>query len=84
MSRDSDTLFRSPSRKGSSARRDIWLGVGGLLLVALLSLGLLTLLNAAGAGRTPLSDVLSPTAQKPISITLAHTNDTLGYVDPCG
>lgn len=70
--------------KGGSARRDIWLGLGGLLLVALLSFGLLTILNAGGVGGRLLSSVSAPTAQKPVSITLAHTNDTLGYVDPCG
>jgi hypothetical protein len=26
----------------------------------------------------------SPTPKRPLELTVLHTNDTLGYTDPCG
>jgi hypothetical protein len=43
-----------------------------VVLVALAALGLALL----GCG--------SPTPKRPLELTVLHTNDTLGYTEPCG
>jgi hypothetical protein len=70
----------------SSSRRAVGrLGVAGLAL-GLLSLAML----AAGCGPAPSSGqatpaaTLGPLAKRTLQLTLVHSNDTWGYLLPCG
>ena len=59
----------------------------GVRNVALLSLALL-LAGCAAAGPSPAASPLSPLsplpAPGPLALTVVHSNDTWGYLDPCG
>ena len=67
----------------SSTRRDLLVGVGGFVLFILLSFGFLMALNPANAGALR-SGTQRLLGGQTADITLLHTNDTWGYVDPCG
>jgi hypothetical protein len=67
----------------TSTRRDLWLGVGGFVALILLSFGFLMIMNPSNAGLLH-SGPLTWLGGKTADITLIHTNDTWGYVDPCG
>lgn len=64
-------------------QRDLLVGVGAFALFLLVSAGLLMLFNSPSMSRVH-SKVKSPSGEKPIEITLVHTNDTWGYLAPCG
>jgi len=62
----------------TGAKRELLVAAGGFLLFALVSFGLLMVLNPASpvwSRRTQAS-----AADGPIKITLLHTNDTWGYL----
>jgi len=68
-----------------SARRDLLLAAGGFCLFALVSFALLTALNPAPASPSlPLTSATPRSGERPIEITLIHTNDTWGYLHACG
>jgi hypothetical protein len=67
----------------SSTRRDLLVGMGGFLLFIFLSFGLLIVLNPSNAGLLRSGPFMAFRGQS-ADITLIHTNDTWGYVDPCG
>ncbi len=67
----------------SSTRRDLMMGAGGFVLFILLSFGFLMALNPANAGLLRSGPLMLFSGQT-ADITLIHTNDTWGYVDPCG
>jgi hypothetical protein len=65
-------------------RRDMLLSVGALVVYALVSFGVLTTPNWPLWRQMLFSPGKAPVAGGPIDITLIHSNDTWGYVDPCG
>jgi hypothetical protein len=67
----------------NNTRRDLLVGVGGFVLFVLLSFGFLMVLNPATAGFLR-SESRRLFGGPMVDITLIHTNDTWGYVDPCG
>jgi len=64
--------------------RELLYGVGAFLLFLLGSFGLLMLANSGGSGLALFSKVRSPVGEGTIDMTVLHTNDTWGYVAPCG
>ena len=63
--------------------RELLYGAGAFLLFVLGSFGLLMFANSGGSGLALFSRG-SPVGEGPIDLTVLHTNDTWGYVDPCG
>ncbi len=53
-------------------------------LASLLILAAILLPTAAGCGPVPTPTPTPTPAQQPITLTILHTNDTSGYLDPCG
>jgi hypothetical protein len=73
-------MLMSASRP-EPGRRCAWrrLPLAALLLAGLAMLGAACLPGAAPAGSVP-----PATPRDPLQLTLLHTNDTLGYLLPCG
>ena len=77
------TSSAQPRRKkpGAAARAwprwAPWAGLWGAVLA-------LVLLAAVGPGRLLAMFSRQPQAEGPLSLTILHTNDTWGYVFPCG
>ena len=67
--------------RASEARREIWLSIGAFFLYLILGFALMMWLNAR---REATMIPTAPVAQKPIALTILHTNDTWGYLEPCG
>jgi hypothetical protein len=63
------------------ARRDLILGVIGLIVFLGLSVLLMTLFDP---GRASPLDGVSSVNRAPIDLTLMHTNDTRGFLYACG
>jgi len=80
MSHDSSTRDRA----FGNPKRDLLLALGGFAAFVALSFGVLVALNPANAARLRSLGIKSPSGEKPIEITLIHTNDTWGYTEPCG
>ncbi len=74
----------SSQTAGSKGGRDLVLGLIALLLFAGLSFGALTLLGSTNGEPPPLAGANLPSGEKPIDLTLVHTNDTWGYLHGCG
>jgi len=72
----------SSHRDARNVRRDLLLGAGAFLLFALASLALLTALNPPPPDAEP--EIEFASGEWPLNITLIHTNDTWGYLAPCG
>ena len=72
------------AERQSNVRRDLLLGVGGFVLFILLSAGLLTVFSSSGSGWTLFERAKVFATRASIEITLIHTNDTWGYLEPCG
>ena len=75
-----------PGRATADARdpkHDLLLGAGAFFAFIVLSVGLFTAFNPsmrwALVGR-----LAAAKGEKPIEVTLVHTNDTWGYMLPCG
>jgi len=65
-------------------RRDLLLAIGAFVVYALFSFAVVLSPNLS-LWRQALSAKGSPPAsQQPLDITLLHTNDTWGYIEPCG
>jgi hypothetical protein len=75
----------TPSLRGDApkhqARRDLILGVAGLVVFLGLSALLMILFDP---GRASPLDGVSSVTRDPIDITLMHTNDTRGFMYACG
>ena len=69
--------------KTQRSGRELLYGAGAFLLFVLGSFGLLMFANSGGSGLALFSRG-SPVGEGPIDLTVLHTNDTWGYVDPCG
>jgi len=67
-----------------SPRRDWLLFVGAFVLYALLSFGVILSPNWILWRQALFSKGNPPAAQGALDLTLIHTNDTWGYVEPCG
>jgi hypothetical protein len=72
------------TRERGSARRDLLLSLGAFTLLFLFAVGALAAYTPGGLGR-----LLSPSGgrgeeEQGFSLAVAHTNDTWGYLDPCG
>ncbi len=65
----------------STAKRDVWLSVGAFIVFVLASVALITAFNPPKP-RPPKEAYAA--GQQPLDLTLVHTNDTWGYLDPCG
>ena len=75
---------QEPPEPHKQARHDLFWGLGALLAFVLISLGILTLYNVSHRTKSPLTYVHLPFGERSIEIALVHTNDTWGYLDPCG
>ena len=87
MGKNTESL-PEPSREGSGGghrapRELLWAALGFVSFVAI-SFGVLVYLNRAESRHAAGDDIVSPTGEEPIEIVLVHTNDTWGYLDPCG
>jgi hypothetical protein len=65
----------------NTAKRDLLLSAGGFILFVLACVGLLVISNPP---KPKLPKGAYAGAQQPIELTLAHTNDTWGFLEPCG
>lgn len=65
-------------------RRDLLMGIGAFVLIALVSFGVLMVGNPGGLGLALLGIAEGPSGENPIDITLVHSNDTWGYLFVCG
>jgi hypothetical protein len=77
-------MSNSQVRGQSNAKRDLLLAIGALVVFVLVSFGVLMAMNPANIARLRAMAAKSPVGEKPIEITLVHTNDTWGYTQPCG
>jgi hypothetical protein len=69
----------------SHAKRDLLLAAVALVAFVGLSFGLLTLLSPRAVKTPdPLDEATLPKGERPITLTLLHTNDTWGYLTGCG
>ena len=78
-------MTQSDSSGGSSgqARRD--LVRGALAVMGFIALSLAVLLWQNPIVRWQLArSIVAPKAEVPLHLTIAHTNDTWGYTQPCG
>ena len=67
------------------ARRGVLLLIGAVALFAALCSGLLLLMSPIGSQRPMCPKApQGPDDSQLTEITLVHTNDTWGYVEPCG
>ena len=69
---------------GGRGARELALGGVAFLVVVGLSFGMLAFINRTQSRRPAADGIVSPVGEKPIEITLVHSNDTWGYLDPCG
>lgn len=65
----------------NTSRRDLLLSLAAFAVFVLLSIVLITLFNPP---KPKMPKGAYALGQKPIELTLVHTNDTWGYLDPCG
>lgn len=73
---------RSTTRPWQGARGELLVAAAAFVLIALLAVSAVTYLSSKAPGGVRAG--ARTAAAGPIEITLLHTNDTLGYVDPCG
>ena len=66
----------------AGAKRDLLLGLGGLLLFVLVGLGVIAASDPGGTGFSVFGS--GPKAQESLDLTIVHTNDTWGYLSACG
>jgi len=66
----------------TGAKRDLLLGLGGLLLFVLLGLGVIAASDPGGTGFSILCS--GPKGKQSLDLTILHTNDTWGYLSVCG
>ncbi len=72
------------SEQHKQARRDLFLGLGAFLAFVLVSLSVLIISNPSHKVGRQSDLVRAPSGEGPIEIALVHTNDTWGYLEPCG
>ena len=77
-----DTQNRASKVPPNGAKRDLLLGLGGLVLFILIGLGAIAFSDPGGTGLLFLTR--GPKADAPIDLTVLHTNDTWGYLSTCG
>jgi len=70
------------SRRLTGAKRDLLLGLGGLLLFVLFGLVVIAVSDPGGSGFAVFGS--GPKAQQSLDLTILHTNDTWGYLSSCG
>ena len=78
MTENADSAMSAPAAPSRSIPKWVpWAGMG---------LVVVTLVLLAAVGPTRLLSLLTPSyhADKPLSLTILNTNDTWGYVYPCG
>jgi len=68
----------------SSAKRDLVIAAIVLVVVVGLSFGALTLFSDRPVYRDTLNEADLPVGEKPLDLTIIHTNDTWGYLTGCG
>jgi len=66
----------------TGARRDLIWGAGIFLVFVLFSAGMLLIFNPAKA--QPHRSAQAPKGKDILALTLVHSNDTWGYLAPCG
>jgi hypothetical protein len=72
------------SEQHKQARRDLFLGLGAFLAFVLVSLGVLIISTPSHKVGRQSELAGGPSGEGPIEIALVHTNDTWGYLEPCG
>ena len=80
-------MVRSTHRRAherGSARRDLLLSLGAFGLLFLIAVGALAAYTPGGLGRLLSLGGGASKGGQAFSLTVAHTNDTWGYLDPCG
>ena len=83
-SNDTHTQAGEPSA-ARNPKRDLVLGLGGFVAFLLVSLGLMVTLGSARGGSSLCETLKSVFGQgNPVTLSLLHTNDTWGYLYPCG
>jgi hypothetical protein len=80
---EGDTPARGGAERVRRMRRELLLGLGALLAFVLVSLGFLTALNPAMRWAV-VGALVSARGEQPLDLTVVHTNDTWGYILPCG
>ena len=66
------------------SRRDLLLSIRAFLAYALLSFAVVLSPNLSLWRQALFAKGSPPASEKPLDITLLHTNDTWGYIEPCG
>jgi len=66
----------------NGAKRDLLLGLGGLVLFVLFGLGIIASSDPGGTGLAVFGS--GPKAKQSLDLTIVHTNDTWGYLSSCG
>jgi 2',3'-cyclic-nucleotide 2'-phosphodiesterase (5'-nucleotidase family) len=84
MSKKKDRSSQSAAEQQKSPKRDLLIGLAALVVVVAVSFGLLSYINWAQSRPVGDDGIVSPVGEQPIELTLVHTNDTWGYLDPCG
>ncbi len=65
-------------------RRDLLLSIGAFVVYALFSFAVVLSPNLSLWRQALSAKGRPPASQQPLDITLLHTNDTWGYIEPCG
>ncbi len=74
----------APDDAPSRAKRELVLLAVAVLAFVGLSVGALVLMGRPPTVRDPLKGVALPVGERPLALTLVHTNDTWGYLEVCG
>ncbi|MBN1402619.1 MAG: hypothetical protein JXA74_17390 [Anaerolineae bacterium] len=77
------TRVHTEMERAQRRKRELILGLGAILAFVILSLGFLTALNPAMRWAV-VGALVSAKGERPLDLTVVHTNDTWGYVLPCG
>ena len=75
---------REQPEQRNQARRDLLLGLSAFLAFVLISLGVLIASNPPHKVGRQAKLAGGPSGEGTIEIALVHTNDTWGYLNPCG
>ena len=82
--KDAEELSDAESLRGGNARRDLLFGLAAFLLFLIVSASVLVFSGAFSEGGNQASAEGLESKKVTFRLNVLHTNDTWGYLQPCG